>query len=115
MSQWVNVCGEDDLQPDSGICALVEDKQVAIFYLTRDKEAYAINNYDPFGKANVLSRGLIGDIKGEPMVASPLYKQHFSLKTGVCLDDETVKVDAYKIRIENGQVDVCLEEPSNGL
>ncbi len=115
MSQWVNVCGEDDLQPDSGICALVEDKQVAIFYLSREKEVYAINNYDPFGKANVLSRGLIGDLKGEPMVASPLYKQHFSLRTGICLDDETVKVDAYKIRIENGRVDVCLEEPSNEL
>jgi nitrite reductase (NADH) small subunit len=115
VSQWVNVCGEDDLQPDSGICALVEDKQVAIFYLSREKEVYAINNYDPFGKANVLSRGLIGDLKGEPMVASPLYKQHFSLRTGICLDDETVKVDAYKIRIENGRVDVCLEEPSNEL
>ncbi len=112
MSQWVNVCSEDDLQPDSGICALVENTQVAIFYLSRDKEVYAINNYDPFGKANVLSRGLIGDIKGEPMVASPLYKQHFSLKTGICLDDETVKIDAYKIRIENGKVEVCLEEPS---
>ncbi len=115
MSQWVNVCDEDDLQPDSGICALVEDKQVAIFYLSREKKVYAINNYDPFGKANVLSRGLIGDLKGEPMVASPLYKQHFSLRTGICLDDETVKVDAYKIRIENGRVDVCLEEPSNEL
>jgi len=112
VSQWVNVCSEDDLQPDSGICALVENTQVAIFYLSRDKEVYAINNYDPFGKANVLSRGLIGDIKGEPMVASPLYKQHFSLKTGICLDDETVKIDAYKIRIENGKVEVCLEEPS---
>ena len=115
MSQWIDVCSADDLPPDSGICALVEDKQVAIFYLPKKQAVYALNNYDPFGKANVLSRGLIGDLKGEPMVASPLYKQHFSLKTGVCLDDETVKVDAYQIRINNERVEVCLEEPSREL
>ena len=113
MSQWVDICSKDDLQPDSGICALVDDKQVAIFYLPKQEKIYALNNYDPFGKANVLSRGLIGDIKGEPMVASPLYKQHYSLKTGHCFDDETVKIDAYKIRIENDRVEVCLEEASN--
>jgi len=115
VSLWVDICSKDDLQPNSGICALVEGKQIAIFYLPKQHSVYAINNYDPYGKANVLSRGLIGDTNGEPMVASPLYKQHFSLKTGICLDDETVKVDAHKIRIENNRVEVCLEESSNGL
>ena len=115
MSQWVDICSKDDLQPDSGICALVKGKQVAIFYLPKQQAVYAIDNYDPFGKANVLSRGLIGDIKGEPMVASPLYKQHFSLKTGWCIDDNTVQVPTYAIRIENSRVEVCLEEPSNEL
>jgi NAD(P)H-dependent nitrite reductase small subunit len=115
VSQWVNVCSEDDLQPDSGICALVEDKQVAIFYLARDKEVYATNNYDPFGKANVLSRGLIGDIKGEPMVSSPLYKQHFSLKTGVCFDDDSIVIETYGVRIEKNQVEVNIKVSSNEI
>ena len=106
MVQWVNVCSKDDLQPNSGICALVGNKQVAIFYLTKEDNVYAIDNYDPFGKANVLSRGLIGDIKQEPMVASPLYKQHFSLKTGRCFDDDTVSVAVYKIRINNNRVEI---------
>ncbi|MCK5872740.1 MAG: nitrite reductase small subunit NirD, partial [Methylococcales bacterium] len=106
MSEWVDICSKEDLQPDSGICALVEDQQVAIFYLNKENAIYAINNYDPFGKANVLSRGLIGDMKGEPMVASPLYKQHFSLKTGICLDDETVSVNTYQVRIENNRVEI---------
>ena len=113
VSQWVDVCSKNDLQPDSGICALVDDKQVAIFYLPKQEEIYALNNYDPFGKANVLSRGMVGDIKGEPMVASPLYKQHFNLKTGLCFEDETVKIDAYNIRIENDRVEVNLEETLN--
>jgi nitrite reductase (NADH) small subunit len=106
MSAWKVVCRLDDLQPDSGVCALVEGQQVAIFFLVKEQVAYAIHNYDPIGKANVLSRGMIGDIKGEPVVASPLYKQHFSLKTGVCLEDENIAVPAYPVRIENGKVEI---------
>ena len=112
MSQWVDVCSKEDLQPDSGICVLVENKQVAIFYLPKVEELCAIDNYDPFGKANVLSRGLIGDIKGELMVASPLHKQHFSLRTGVCLEDESVIIDTYAIRIENGRIEINVKGAS---
>lgn len=108
MGQWIDVCGVDDLVANSGVCALVEQTQVAIFYMPEDDAVYAINNYDPFSLINILSRGLIGDIQGEPMVSSPIYKQHFSLKTGLCLEDETVKVDAYAIRIEGERVEVNL-------
>lgn len=110
MTQWQNVCNIDDLQPDSGICALVEGQQVAIFYMPKDRGVYAISNYDPFGNANVLSRGIIGDINGQPVVASPLYKQHFNLQTGSCLEDETVTIPAYAVRIENGSVQVSIAE-----
>ncbi|MEY3289349.1 MAG: nitrite reductase small subunit NirD [Pseudomonadota bacterium] len=106
MSRWQAVCMIDDLQPDSGICALIEGQQVALFYMPKEAAVYALNNYDPFGGANVLSRGLIGDIKGQPVVSSPLYKQHFNLETGVCLEDETVTIPAYAVRIENGSVQV---------
>ena len=109
MSQWMDICAVTDLQADSGVCALVEGKQVAIFYMPKDSAVYAIDNYDPFGKVHVLSRGLTGDIKGEPMVSSPLYKQHFSLKTGQCFEDETVKNKVYAIRIENNRVEISLE------
>lgn len=109
MTQWVDVCSVEDLQPNSGICALVSGKQVAIFYMPEDDAVYAIDNFDPIGKANVLSRGMIGDLKGEPMVASPLYKQHYSLNTGVCLDDDSVKVDAYAIRINGDRVEVNVD------
>ena len=110
MSQWIDICSTDDLQADSGICALVGEQQVAIFYLPKEEVVYAINNYDPFGKANVLSRGLIGDLNGEPMVASPLYKQHFNLKSGVCFEDDNVKVETYAIRMANGRVEVSITE-----
>lgn len=106
MTRWIDVCAVDDLQPNSGVCALVEEQQVAIFYMPKEQAVYAIHNYDPIGKANVLSRGLIGDINGEPVVASPLFKQHFSLVTGACLEDETVEVDAFDVRIADGRVEI---------
>jgi NAD(P)H-dependent nitrite reductase small subunit len=110
MSNWIDICPLDDLQPDSGVCALVEDKQVAIFYMPKDNAVFAVNNYDPFGKVHVLSRGLLGDIKGEPMIASPLYKQHFSLLTGQCFEDESVCIPVYAVRIEDKRVLVSLGE-----
>ena len=110
MAQWQDACSVDDLQPDSGVCTLVEGQQVAIFYMPKNKAVYAINNHDPFGNANVLSRGIIGDINGQPVVASPLYKQHFNLQTGVCLEDNTVTIPVYAIRIENGSVQVSITE-----
>lgn len=105
--QWIDICSIDDLQPDSGICALVNGKQVAIFYMPKESAVFAISNYDPFGQVHVLSRGLIGDLDGIPMVSSPLYKQHFNLLTGQCLDDESVIIDTYTVRLENSRVEIC--------
>jgi nitrite reductase (NADH) small subunit len=101
---WLTICGVSDLQNDSGICALVNGEQVAIFYVKNT--VYAVSNFDPFGNANVLSRGVIGDLKGQIVVASPLYKQHFNLETGVCLEDESVILPVYASRIENDTVQI---------
>ncbi len=122
MAKWLDVCNVDDLQPNSGICALLDGEQVAIFWMPvlsgaegPESKVYAVGNYDPFGNANVLSRGIIGDIGGKPVVASPLYKQHYNLQTGVCLEDETVKIPVYAIRIDNSSVQVDLSSlPHDG-
>ena len=110
MSQWLDVCSINDLQKDSGICVLVDGKQVAIFYLSKIETVYAISNYDPFGKANVLSRGLIGDINGITMVSSPLYKQHFNLENGQCMEDDSIAIAVYEVRIKTSRVEVKIEE-----
>lgn len=113
MSEQIEVCSLDELVTDSGVCALVQGMQVAIFKVSggsSGKEAgiYAISNRDPIGKANVLSRGIVGDVGGELVVASPLYKQHFSLTTGQCLEDEGVSVPVYKTLVEDNKVYVLL-------
>jgi assimilatory nitrate reductase catalytic subunit len=100
-------CRLEDILPDTGVCALVEGRQVALFRV--GEAVFALGNLDPFSKANVLSRGIVGDLKGELVVASPVYKQHFSLRTGACLEDPAVAVPVYAARIEDG--DVIVEMP----
>ena len=101
----VRVCSVQDLVAGSGVAALVGGVQVAIFYLPQlDPPIYAIGNFDPFSKANVLARGLLGDIDGVLVVASPIYKQHFELVTGRCLDDESVAVPSYAVHISGTDV-----------
>lgn len=103
MNDWVAVCKLTDIVPDTGVCALVGGRQVAVFRLT-DDTVHAIDNHDPFSRANVLSRGIVGDLKGELVVASPIYKQHFSLATGQCLEDAEVCVAVFSARVEGGTV-----------
>jgi nitrite reductase (NADH) small subunit len=102
---WVEVCNYEAIYPDTGVCALIDGRQVAIFRLS-DGTMHAISNHDPFSKANVLSRGIIGDRAGEPKIASPIYKQTFNLRTGVCYEDATVRLDIYRVRRRSGVVEV---------
>lgn len=103
--EWQQVCERADLVEGSGVCALVGKQQVALFYLPDEEQVvYALANRDPIGKANVLSRGILGDIDGRLVVASPLYKQHFDLQTGACLEDESVCVEVFKARLEGDSV-----------
>jgi len=103
---WQTICQKDDLVKYSGVCALLaDDQQIAIFQ-TSDDQALTINNWDPAGKANVLYRGIVGDENGEIYVASPLYKERFSLTTGRCLDDDALTVTSYETRIVDNSVQV---------
>jgi len=104
MSDFQTVCSVDDLVKSSGVAVLVDGQQIAIFYI--DGQVFAIGNYDPIGKANLLSRGITGSIGDDLVVASPLYKQHYNLKTGACLEDEAVSVPVYESKLENGSVSI---------
>ena len=103
LAEWVKVCRLGDIVPNTGVCALVGGRQVAVFRLD-DDSVYALSNHDPFSRANVLSRGIVGDLRGELVVASPVYKQHFSLTTGQCLEDPAVSVPVYPARLEGDAV-----------
>ena len=103
LKEWVAVCKLVDIVPNTGVCALVGGRQVAVFRLD-DDSVRAIANHDPFSRANVLSRGIVGDLKGELVVASPVYKQHFSLASGRCVEDAGVRVPVFAARVKDGTV-----------
>lgn len=100
--RWSAVCGVEDIFPETGVCALVEGRQIAVFRV-RDL-VYAIGNSDPVSGVNVLSRGLVGDLAGELVVASPIHKQHFSLISGRCIEDPELSVPVYPVHIATEQV-----------
>ena len=103
---WTTVCELSALLPNVGVRALLGDSQVAVFKLSGSDEIFAIDAFDPFSNAPVLSRGIVGDVKGRLVVASPIYKQHFDLKTGQCLEDDSVAVRTFAVRVVDGQVQV---------
>jgi nitrite reductase (NADH) small subunit len=102
---WTPVCPLERLQPERGVCALVAGEPVAVFR-THDDRLFALHNLDPFSGASVLSRGIVGDLGGTPVVASPLYKQHFALESGVAVEDDSVVVATYPVRVVDGMVEV---------
>ncbi len=103
---WQDVCRIDDLLPERGAAALVDGRAVALFRLD-DDEVLAIDDVDPFWNVAVLSRGLVGCLGGRDTVASPLLKQRFDLRTGICLDDASVSVPTWPVRVHQGRVEVA--------
>ena len=117
---WVDVCPVDRIIPNRGVAAKVGSYQVAVFRLAvpplrgqlgplgDDEQLLALSNYDPFSKAYVLSRGIVGSRGDRLKVASPVYKQSFDLRTGECLDDPEIGVATFPVRLVDGRVQVAL-------
>lgn len=107
--QWVSVCAYDDLLPERGVAALVDNVQIALVR-TFDGEVFAVSNRDPFSGAYVLSRGIVGSRGDAPTLASPLFKQVFDLRTGVCLTDKGVRVPTYDVVRDGDRILVAVGE-----
>lgn len=102
-AQWEPVCALSDIPAHSGIAARVAGQQVALFHLP-GVGVYALANREPGSSANVLARGLLGDVAGEPVVISPLYKQRFRLRDGVSLEDSQLRLEVWPVRVEQDRV-----------
>ncbi len=105
---WVDVCPADRMVPDRGIAALVGDTPVAVFLLG-DGSLYVIDHVEPFTGIPVMARGLVGSVDDEPTVASPLHKQRFQLRTGVCLDSADHRLRTWPCRISGNAIQVASE------
>lgn len=105
---WLDVCALDDIPVGCGAPALLAGRQVALVR-SDDHRVYALSNYDPFSETFVIARGIVGDRGGCPKIASPIFKQSFDLRTGVCLDDPSVALTTYPVRVRAGRIEVGLE------
>lgn len=103
---WHPVCALDRILPETGVCALVNDRAIAVFHLTdgEDSMVYAIDNLDPNSGASVLSRGIVGNLGERTVVASPIYKHHFDLETGECLEAPEHSVQVHPVRVHDAFV-----------
>lgn len=104
---WTSACPLEHLITGRGVAVLLRGGRQAALFRLEAGELCAVGNIDPFGRAAVMSRGLVGDRRGEPTVASPLLKQVFSLLDGRCLDDDSVALPVYDVRVRAGVVEVC--------
>ena len=106
---WTPVCSVEDILPNTGVCALVRERHVAVFRVEDDvQRLYAIDNFDPNAQASVLSRGLVGNLGARIVVASPIYKHHFDLSSGECLEAPENSVKAYAVRVQDGLISVAV-------
>ncbi len=103
------VCLLADLLPERPVAALVDGRQVAVVRL-HDDRVVAVGMWDPFARANVMARGLVGSalVNGEevPVLFSPMYKQAFDLRTGVCLSDPDKALGTWDVLVVDGRVSV---------
>ncbi|WP_137724408.1 nitrite reductase small subunit NirD [Prescottella subtropica] len=104
--EWTSACLLSRLIPGCGVAVLLRGGEQVALFLLDDGTLRAVGNIDPFARAAVMSRGLVGDRAGEPIVASPLLKQVFSLVDGRCLDDGSVRLPVYDVRVWAGVVQV---------
>ncbi|TQL67024.1 nitrite reductase (NADH) small subunit [Nocardioides albertanoniae] len=104
-AEWHSVCQVAALGMERGATALVHGQAIAIFRMPGDI-VYALGNHDPFAKASVIARGIVGVRDGVPFVASPAHRHGFDLRTGRCLDDPHVAIPAYEVRVVDGLIHV---------
>ncbi|WP_313513442.1 nitrite reductase small subunit NirD [Pseudomonas sp.] len=107
-NEWREVCRQQDLVADSGVVVLLEGKQIALFYLPQQagRQLYAVDNRDPKSAANVIGRGILGQLAGELVIASPLYKQHFRLEDGSCVEYPEQRLRTWPVRVRGHTVEV---------
>jgi nitrite reductase (NADH) small subunit len=106
---WQDLCALNDLVPGSGVAAKLGDEAVALFWPKADQpQVYALAHRDPFSRAEVLAWGLLCEKQGEWSVASPLYKQHFRLRDGVCLEQPELALRTWPVRVKGDRVEVAM-------
>jgi nitrite reductase (NADH) small subunit len=101
MPNFVKVASVSQVAPGTGIVANADGKEVAVFNV--DGEFYAIDNVckhrgGPLGE---------GELEGDT-VTCPWHAWQYNVKTGMCLTKDGIKMDAYEVRVEDGDIKIAI-------
>ena len=110
--EWYDACAIDEVSPGTGLAVLIGGEQIAIVR-TRGGFLAALSNFDPFSKAFVIARGTVDERAGKAHIASPIYRQSFCLETGECLDDDSIQLAVFPIRVSGGRIQVARQVRSD--
>ncbi|MGC0941750.1 nitrite reductase large subunit NirB [Pantoea agglomerans] len=99
---WSVVCPLEAIPQQAGIGARLGSERVALFRF--GDALFALEDREPGSDASVLSRGILGDVGGEPVVISPLYKQRIRLRDGQSLDNPQHQLRCWPVKLEAGQI-----------
>ena len=89
---------------EGGTAYLYGKSQLALFRLDSQNKWFSTQNMCPHKREMVLARGLVGDKDGLPKVACPIHKKSFDLESGRCLNDDTLGIVTFPVKVENGAV-----------
>ena len=99
------MCRLDQIESEGGVTALVGGEAIAVFR-TFDDQVFALSNYDPFGKASVLARGIVGTRRW-PTRRSRSSRARSTSSRSICAADSAsttrrVTVATYEVRVVDG-------------
>jgi nitrite reductase (NADH) large subunit len=103
--EWTPVIDSTALTIDRSVAVRVDEQSVAVLRTSTGVLA-AVGNTDPFSGADVMSRGLVGNVAGRTTLASPMYKQRFDVETGECLDDPGTSLPVFGVREIDGRIEI---------
>ncbi|MFC6978290.1 nitrite reductase small subunit NirD [Microbulbifer taiwanensis] len=93
-----------------GRCLWRKQEHRPVFIPGAEPQLYALDNWDPVAGAGVIARGIVAEIDGELTVSSPLYKHHFRLGDGACIEDEAVQLASYPVALDGDTVCIAIDE-----
>lgn len=105
-TNWTDACALEDLSVGAGTCAMVGNRQVAVFRIS-EIEVRAVQNICPHKAAAVIHQGVLADREGDPVVLCPLHKRAYSLDTGNGLDEDGGGLKTFQARIREGRIEVA--------
>ncbi len=106
--RWQPLCSLADLVPQSGVVALHEGEQVALFYLPETaQKVFAVGNRVPKSGANVIGRGIVGQLGADLGDRLAAVQAALRLADGGCLEYPEQALPTWTVRLNGERVEIA--------